>query len=255
MINLGSSLPLARFCSMANRVQSCRSRVRKTQGELDQDGTHHCSKGTRISSNDCPLPELLTTPSRQYFYIAQVVYKIVIGFNKISILMLYLRIFTSKAFRIACYISLAIVAAFTIGSTMSTILQCIPINASWDKSIDNPTCTNSAVFWVAFAVINIVTDALILFLPVREVLHLHLHRREKFGLLALFSLGMLSVASPHFTHLQQVINQLTRSSTSVTVSSIIRITAVANSVDNRKDITCVPSPFPFPTLPFPLPLR
>ena len=112
--------------------------------------------------------------------------------------MLYLRIFTSKTFRLACYINLGIVAAFTIGSTIATILQCIPIGASWDKSID-ATCINSTAFWHAFAVINILTDAIILFLPVREVLLLHLDRREKFGLLALFSLGALSVMTsyPH----------------------------------------------------------
>lgn len=129
----------------------------------------------------------------QYFYIAQVVYKIVIGFNKISILMLYLRIFTSKAFRISCYTSLAIVASFTFGSTIATILQCIPTKGSWDKRVD-ATCTNSTVFWYSFAVINILTDVMILCLPVREVLNLHLHRREKYGLLALFSLGALSVS-------------------------------------------------------------
>lgn len=113
--------------------------------------------------------------------------------------MLYLRIFTSKPFRLACYINLGIVAAFTIGSTIATILQCIPTKASWDKSVVDATCTNSAAFWYAFAVINILTDAAILVLPVRQVLRLHLDRREKFGLLALFSLGALSVIPFYLT--------------------------------------------------------
>ncbi|KAL8920327.1 MAG: hypothetical protein Q9208_006298 [Pyrenodesmia sp. 3 TL-2023] len=149
-----------------------------------------------------------------YFYIAQVVYKIVVGFTKISILILYLRIFTSKPFRLACYINLGIVAIFTIGSTIATILQCIPTKAAWDKTVVDATCINSAAFWYAFAVINIITDAIILFLPVRQVLRLHLDRREKIGLLALFSLGAF-----------------------VTVSSVIRATAVANSTRNQSDIT------------------
>ncbi|KAL9020024.1 MAG: hypothetical protein Q9185_002712 [Variospora sp. 1 TL-2023] len=149
----------------------------------------------------------------KYFYIAQVVYKIVVGFNKISILILYLRIFISKQFRLACYINLGIVAAFTIGSVFATILQCIPIKASWNRDME-ATCTNSASFWIAFAVINILTDAIILFLPMREVLHLQLGRREKIGLLALFSLGAF-----------------------VTASSVVRVTAVANSTHNLSDIT------------------
>ncbi|KAL8989292.1 MAG: hypothetical protein Q9177_001789 [Variospora cf. flavescens] len=168
-----------------------------------------------------------------YFYIAQVVYKIVVGFNKISILMLYLRIFISKPFRLACYINLGIVAAFTIGSVFATILQCIPIKASWNRDVE-ATCINSASFWIAFAVINILTDAIILFLPMREVLHLQLGRREKIGLLALFSLGALSVTAP--VH-PQLIEFSADSQHSVTVSSVVRVTAVANSTHNQSDIT------------------
>ena len=123
------------------------------------------------------------------------VYKIVIGFNKISILSLYLRIFTRKSFRSLCYVNLAIVVCFTLGATVATILQCIPIAASWDKSI-HARCTDSIAFWLAWCVINIVTDVAILALPVREVLHLQLPRREKLGLLAVFSLGALLVLYP-----------------------------------------------------------
>ncbi|KAL8974426.1 MAG: hypothetical protein Q9197_001331 [Variospora fuerteventurae] len=155
----------------------------------------------------------------KYFYIAQVVYKIVVGFNKISILMLYLRIFISKPFRLACYINLGIVAAFTIGSVFATILQCIPIKASWNRDME-ATCTNSASFWIAFAVINILTDAIILFLPMREVLHLQLGRREKIGLLALFSLGALSVTAP--VHPQLIDSASQQSQTPPTIKAISR---------------------------------
>ena len=106
--------------------------------------------------------------------------------------MLYLRIFLDKTFRMACHIFLVIVAGLTVGATIATLLQCIPLVGAWDKTI-TATCTNTATFWYAWAVINVVTDVALLLLPVREVLRLQLPRREKYGLLALFSLGILSV--------------------------------------------------------------
>jgi len=126
---------------------------------------------------------------------AQPIYKVVIGFNKISILCLYLRIFVDRSFRILCFINLSVVVAFTTGATFATIFQCVPIAASWDKSVE-AECTDSTAFWYAWCIINIVTDVAILALPVREVWQLQLPSREKIGLLAVFSLGALSVPPP-----------------------------------------------------------
>lgn len=132
----------------------------------------------------------------QWFYIAQIVYKIVIGLTKTSILLLYLRIFVRKYFRRLCYVSLFIVITWSFGSVMATVLQCLPISASWNKAVPNSRCIDSDVFWISYGILNIVTDVVILLLPVREVIRLQVPRREKIGLLVVFLLGALSV-HPH----------------------------------------------------------
>ncbi|MCJ1469421.1 hypothetical protein MMC07_008054 [Pseudocyphellaria aurata] len=149
----------------------------------------------------------------KWFYFAQIFYKLVLGFNKISLLSLYLRIFLGKFFKGLCYASLAIVIGWTVGSVFATIFQCVPISAFWDKSVV-ARCTDSDAFWYAYGILNILTDAIILGLPIHEVMKLQLPRREKLGLLLVFLLGAF-----------------------VCVTSIVRVIAVANSTKNKADTT------------------
>ena len=64
----------------------------------------------------------LTKP--QYFYVAQLLYKFAAAFTKVSLLFLYLRIFTNRKFRIAAWTTMAVVVAYSSGSIVATIWQC-----------------------------------------------------------------------------------------------------------------------------------
>lgn len=108
-------------------------------------------------------------------------------------LCLYLRIFIAKYFRRLCYVSLAVVISWAIGSVVATIFQCVPVAAFWDKSVEDPRCINSDVFWYSYGITNIITDAIIFALPMREVSLLHLPRREKIGIMLVFLMGALWV--------------------------------------------------------------
>lgn len=129
----------------------------------------------------------------QWFYVGQVVYKVLLGLNKVSLLFLYLRIFVSRAFQITCYIVMTIVVSWSFSAIMATILQCIPVNAYWDRSIKTAKCTNTDAFWYAYAIINIITDVMILVLPLWEIRKLHLPMQQRAGLMAIFAIGGLSV--------------------------------------------------------------
>ncbi|KAJ9206938.1 hypothetical protein C8Q69DRAFT_440212 [Paecilomyces variotii] len=125
----------------------------------------------------------------EWFFIAQIFYKLVLGFTKFSIVWLYLRIFITKGFQIIGKIFLVLITLWAIGTMLATILQCIPIQASWDKSVKNPKCINKDAFWYAFAATNTVTDFAIFLLPIYPAMKLQLNKREKIGLLAVFAMG------------------------------------------------------------------
>ncbi|EAS31883.3 uncharacterized protein CIMG_07362 [Coccidioides immitis RS] len=150
----------------------------------------------------------------KWFFIAQPLYKLVLGFTKAAIVCLYIRIFVSKLFQRVCRGVLLAVTIWAVAALLATIFQCLPIEASWDKSIAHK-CINKNAFWYGFAVTNTSLDFILLLLPIQPVLKLHLHWKEKVGLLGVFALG-----------------------TFVCITSIIRTTAVAQTTTGpKKDIT------------------
>lgn len=135
---------------------------------------------------DLPRQELLT--ALRWFYVAQTPYKVVVGLNKVSAIIFFQRIFVGKSFRLTCWACMSVIVAWNVGAIAATIWQCVPIAGFWDKSIE-ATCIDSSVFWTAYAVGNILTDAMVIVLPIPQVLRLQLRLREKVMLCGVFLLG------------------------------------------------------------------
>jgi hypothetical protein len=126
----------------------------------------------------------------KFFWIAQTPYKIVVCLNKVSAILLYMRIFISSHFRRLCYCALAIIVGSGVATASTTVFQCVPFERSWDKNVEG-TCIHSSEFWLANAVLNILTDVVVLALPIREVSKLQLKLQEKIMLHGIFFLGSL----------------------------------------------------------------
>ena len=110
---------------------------------------------------------------------------------KLSILSLYRRIFSVQRFRLLANCIASIVLAWWIAVLLVSIFSCHPINGFWDRTIKNFRCINTKEFFVGNAVPNIVTDIIILTLPIREVWRLHAQRHQKIALSFIFLLGSL----------------------------------------------------------------
>ena len=105
---------------------------------------------------------------------------------KMSLLCLYLRIFTVRAFRIATYVLLGILVAFWISFALANIFQCTPVNYWWNRLIPGGKCINIDLFFRAYSPPNIITDVLILLLPIRFVWKLEATKAKKIGLTLIF---------------------------------------------------------------------
>ena len=109
---------------------------------------------------------------------------------KISILLLYRRIFATRSFRIVALIMSAIVLAWCISSVLVTSFQCQPIAAVWNFNLP-ATCLDPVVFSLAIALTGVLTDVIVLFLPLHMIWKLHLPTRQKIVLSGVFLLGGL----------------------------------------------------------------
>ncbi|KAG2420169.1 hypothetical protein HFD88_004969 [Aspergillus terreus] len=112
--------------------------------------------------------------------------------TKFSILFQYLRIFPDKRFRLACYIVMAIVAAYGTWAVVSAFVNCLPVARFWDPSVGG-SCMSFEAVWFFNASMNIVTDITLLIMPMPLLSHLQLPRMQKFALMGVFAMGILVV--------------------------------------------------------------
>jgi len=122
-------------------------------------------------------------------FIQELAYTLTICCVKFSLLTFYWRIFKMSSIRIPIYIVGGIITCWGIVVIIITIFQCTPVEGFWDKSI-NPTCNvDTGKFFDGNAVPNIVTDGVVLILPIPYIWGLQLPRAQKIALTSIFFLG------------------------------------------------------------------
>ena len=140
------------------------------------------------------LPILLThrfrLPFKAYFS-AEPIWALTIGLIKLSILLLYVQIF--RPLRYIRYLAYSI-GIFTICWSIMAILvfclQCRPVQRIWNKFVPG-TCINAWLFFVISSAINIVTNFVVLVLPMRATWGLQLPIPQRISVMGIFMLGSL----------------------------------------------------------------
>ncbi|KAJ5337701.1 hypothetical protein N7452_004429 [Penicillium brevicompactum] len=121
-------------------------------------------------------------------------YNASLAFTKFSILFQYLRIFPGRPFRIACYVMMAIVAAYSSWAIVSGYVNCVPVAKFWNHDLPG-NCLNFEAVWFFNASMNIATDIALLMLPMPLLSQLQLPRMQKFALIGIFAIGVLVVVT------------------------------------------------------------
>lgn len=119
-------------------------------------------------------------------------YKVVLMFTKVAVVCLYYRIFAqgSKPFRISCHIVNAWIVVTGMAFIIATLFQCTPIPLFWDKSLTG-WCYKNEPWWISYSIIQILTDFLLMGMPIRRILSLSMGRAEKLGIGLVFATGAL----------------------------------------------------------------
>jgi hypothetical protein len=117
--------------------------------------------------------------------------------SKMSILLVYLRIFPVQRFQYAVYGLSAILVVHGILYALLTALQCLPIVSLWNRYITDRQCIGANAIVYSSGVLSSFEDVAILLLPVRQVWRLQIKRRRRVMLLALFGIGALYVTHVH----------------------------------------------------------
>ncbi len=109
---------------------------------------------------------------------------------KISIVLMYRRIFVGVGMRRATLIALLVLIAWGIALIVSLAMICLPIEALWDPTVQGH-CMPFVPAFFAPAVINMVTDFSIFLLPLPAIKQLQLPLKQKIILSFILCLGLL----------------------------------------------------------------
>jgi hypothetical protein len=126
--------------------------------------------------------------SGKVVYIVGLFYSSAYYLIKISILLLYHRIFAIPWYQKLNGAVIALNICIMISMFLVSALSCLPVPGFWDYSIE-AKCIDSIKFFYAQASINAVTDVIILLLPLPVLWRLLIDRKQKLLLSLLFMLG------------------------------------------------------------------
>ncbi|CAL8584100.1 hypothetical protein XPA_009705 [Xanthoria parietina] len=128
----------------------------------------------------------------QAFYASEIIWATSIPIIKLSILLLYIRIFGRlRYFKNLAYIIGIFSVCWGIMVILVCALQCRPVQFTWDKS-GKGTCINAPLFFIIGSAPNVLTDFVLLVLPLPAVWNLHTTRAQKISLTGIFMLGSLT---------------------------------------------------------------
>ncbi|RYO85436.1 hypothetical protein DL764_009172 [Monosporascus ibericus] len=142
---------------------------------------------------------LLNDPSTISMYLklqtaTEFVYMAGVTVPKVTILLLYLRIFTQREIRIITWIVIGVVVTnfFTSGVIVGFTI-CQPFAYKWDKTIPGGRCANLMAAYRLISIPNLLTDLAILFLPFYPLWHLQMNKTLKVGIFLTFMTGSLGI--------------------------------------------------------------
>jgi hypothetical protein len=155
--------------------------------------------GAEVASNKDPTYVYTEKDIKytQLSFICTVIYYTIVSATKMSILLMYDRLFSvSRSFRRQIVALCFLTGAFWVGTTLSNCLNCIPIKYVWINADADPRyCINYNLYWLGCGVAESVLDLMIILMPIRVVYGLNLSRGKRVAVAAVFLLGAFVILS------------------------------------------------------------
>ncbi|KAI0814412.1 hypothetical protein GGR55DRAFT_631731 [Xylaria sp. FL0064] len=145
-----------------------------------------------------PVTIPLEIVAQKYKYAFQTTEKIVFGLIKVSILLLWIRLFgSSKRLRILCWVLIGLTTTWTFAFFFTTLFQCgTRWSMNWSPiGVFLSQCIESLNVLTVFAATDILSDLIIISIPLPLIWRLHLPIRKKIALNSVFLIGFFTIGA------------------------------------------------------------
>ncbi|KAI0599760.1 hypothetical protein F4775DRAFT_108949 [Biscogniauxia sp. FL1348] len=148
------------------------------------------AEGMGIHVESVPMENIIQMA--KYLVVAEILYVFNLVWTKISILLMFYRIFRFSYIKKAAYVIGTFVILWVICITFLFIFICVPVEKLWYPELPGH-CINQVGTWIANAASTILSDMAILLLPIPRIWQLQLRTSDKLALSCAFGLGFFVV--------------------------------------------------------------
>ncbi|KAL2169101.1 hypothetical protein VTG60DRAFT_6428 [Thermothelomyces hinnuleus] len=134
------------------------------------------------------LPNLETILKLLVAY--ELIFSTAIGTIKVSVLLFYLRVFVNRGLRMATKAALVFVMLWNIGNILQVFLICRPFAKTYSLTVEGE-CGDQVASFIAIGAFNVISDVIILTLPLPTVWSLKTSTPTKLGLTGVFLVGLI----------------------------------------------------------------
>lgn len=128
-------------------------------------------------------------------YVGEILYVAALALTKISLVFMYLRIFsTYRPFQTASYAMLAFIALPSLIIILVTVFSCRPIAYFWNRDLGGH-CLDVTALAYANSAFAVAQDLLLIVLPVFMLWNLNMSRRKKCLIALMFGVGSLGLVA------------------------------------------------------------
>lgn len=128
----------------------------------------------------------------KWLYVARIHYGVAICVAKLAILCLYRRIFSMyprSPFDSAVIVLGILLILYYVATVIAKIWECVPLARAWDQSIPG-SCIDVLMLVNVDGIFNLVTDFIIVIMPLRVVWNLNMKVTKKASVVLAFTFGM-----------------------------------------------------------------
>ncbi|KAL0942741.1 uncharacterized protein CTRU02_200626 [Colletotrichum truncatum] len=128
----------------------------------------------------------------QILVVQQILWAVSLSLCKIAILLLYTKLFSVRLMIIATRVMTVFTVIWTAVAVLVAFFICRPLSDNWLLDLKNRNCGNQPAADGTLGVVNLLTDIIVLIMPVSYLWRLRLETFKKIALIATFSLGVFT---------------------------------------------------------------
>lgn len=149
-----------------------------------------------VGLHDSELPAGWAVQALKATYAVEIFYYLAVFGVKVSILCMYLRLSAGlgkgNRLRVLTLWMLALLALHFVSTVVVAGVQCVPMSRFWNPETTEGYCINITAFFYSTNVFTILTDLIILALPMRTFWRMQMASSRKAGVIAIFAVGGVS---------------------------------------------------------------